>query len=193
MSSARRRPLAAASLAVVTALALTGCGTSFDAQTNQQYQPGEGANVKGDVDSMNTLLVTNPDGSATLSAALQNNLDEEQTLSSVTVTTLDDEELEVEAPDEQLPLKPGFLTTLGGSDPAGVFIVPEDAPDGLYVKVTLTFSDSPPVTVEAPVVPRTSEYATVVEAPEKDSSSETADEDSTEPTSTEDTTTGDGQ
>ncbi|MRK02792.1 MULTISPECIES: hypothetical protein [Aeromicrobium] len=188
MSSARRRPLAVASVAVVTALVLGGCGTSFSAQTNQQYQPGVGANARGDIDAMNTLLVANPDGSATLSTALQNNLKKDQTLSSVTVTTLDDQELEVTAPDEQLPLKPGYLTQVGTSDPAGIFIVDKDAPAGLYVKVTLTFSDSSPITVEAPVVDRTSEYADVVQSP---SEAATSDEDAA--SRTEDTTTGDGQ
>ncbi|AWB91238.1 hypothetical protein C3E78_02810 [Aeromicrobium chenweiae] len=178
-------------------LGLAGCGTGFGAQTNQQYQPGVGANVRGDVDSMNTLLVANPDGSATLSAALQNNLDEDQDLSSVSVTTLDDKELQVTAPDEQLPLKPGYLTTLGGDDPAGVYVVDKDVPSGIYVKITLSFSDSSPVTIEAPVVDRTTEYASVVEGPdetpaEKESTSKsTSDEDSTEPTSTEPTPTED--
>lgn len=153
-------------------LALGGCGTSFDAQTNQVYQPGVGANGRGDIDALHALVVANADGTATLSAALENNLDEEQSLSSVTVATLGGEELQVTGPDGELPLAPGQLTTLGGLDPAGVFIIDEDAVAGAYVEITFTFSDSAPMTLEAPVVTRTSEFAGVVEAPEDEPATE---------------------
>lgn len=142
-------------------LALGGCGTGFSAQTNQVYQPAVGANARGDVDSMNTLLVGNSDGSATLSADLINNLDEEQQLSSVTVTTLDDKPLVVRSPKILLPLEPNKPAKLGGVKGSVVFVVTEGAEPGYYVKVTYTFTDSGPLTVEAPVVARTSEYDSV--------------------------------
>lgn len=157
MSPVRRRRLAAASLAVATLLPLGGCGTGFDAQTNQVYQPAVGANARGDVDVLNTLLVANPDGSATLSAGLQNNLDEVERLSSVSVTTFDDEPLDVRSPRIALPLEPGLLTTVGSSEGTAVFLV-QGAEEGEYVKVTFTFADSAPLTIEAPVVARNSEY-----------------------------------
>lgn len=134
-----------------------GCGTGFDAQTNQVYQPAVGANARGDVDVLNTLLVANPDGSATISAGLQNNLDDVERLSSVSVTTFDDEPLTVRSPRIALPLEPGLLTTIGTEDSA-VFLVEEGAEEGAYVKVTFTFADSAPLTIEAPVVARNSEY-----------------------------------
>ena len=64
MSTVRRRRLAAASLAVAATVALSACGTGFSAQTNKVYQPAVGANERGDVESHNTLLVSNGDGSA---------------------------------------------------------------------------------------------------------------------------------
>ena len=89
MSSVRRR--LAATFATTTLLALSACG--FDAQTNQQYQAAVGANLYGDVDVLNSVLVANDDGSATVSAGFVNNTDDEQGLSSVSVTTMDGNEL----------------------------------------------------------------------------------------------------
>lgn len=143
-------------------LVLSACGTGFSAQTNQVYQPAVGANATGEVDSLNTLLVSNKDGSATLSASLQNNLDADQTLSSVTVTTLGDEQLKVESTDKDVSLPPGILTPLGQASDAGGFKVVSGAPVGEYVRITYTFSESGELTVEAPVVARNAEYDKVV-------------------------------
>lgn len=142
-------------------LALGGCGTGFSAQTNQVYQPAVGANARGDVDVLNTLLVANADGSATISAGLQNNLDEADQLSSVSVTTLDDKPLDVRSPRILLPIEPDVLTTIGSVKESAVFLVEEGAEEGAYVKVTFTFSNSAPLTIEAPVVARTAEYDSV--------------------------------
>jgi copper(I)-binding protein len=153
VSPVRRRGLSAAALAVTAGLTLSACGTSFGAQTNQVYQPAVGANARGDVDSHNTQLVGNGDGSATLTAALVNNLDEEQTLTSVEVTDDKGDALTVRSPKTALPLPSGTLVTLGRADTA-VYIVTEGAEPGDYVDITLTFSDSGPLSVKAPVVAR---------------------------------------
>ena len=161
MSTVRRRRLAATALAVTAALTLGGCGTGFGAQTNQVYQPGVGANHRGEMDVLNTLFVMNADKSATLSAGIANKTDADQTLSSISVTTLDDKALQVRSAKILLPLPAGDLTTVGGASDAGGFQIAAGATAGLYVRVTLTFSDSAPVTIEAPVVARTAEYAKV--------------------------------
>ncbi|MET0929075.1 MAG: hypothetical protein ABWX74_06125 [Aeromicrobium sp.] len=154
MTSVRRRRLSAATLAVIAGLTLSACGTGFGAQTNQVYQPAVGANERGDVESHNTQLVGNGDGSATLSAAIVNTLDDDQTLTGVEVTNEDGESLTVRAPKIALPLPAGQLVTLGSVDTAGVYVVTEGAEAGDYVKVTLSFSDSGPLTIQAPVVAR---------------------------------------
>ncbi|MEJ7635943.1 hypothetical protein [Aeromicrobium sp.] len=159
-STVRRRRIAAAALAVTAALTLGGCGTGFDAQTNQRYQAGVGANHHGEMDVLNTLLVANEDGSATFSTSIVNNGNADQTLSSVEVTTLDDQPLEVSSTKTLLPLQADVLSVVGGAADAGGFLV-SDAATGAYVKVTLTFSDAAPVTIEAPVVARTAEYEQV--------------------------------
>jgi copper(I)-binding protein len=165
VSTVRRRRLAATALAATALLALGACGTGFNAQTNQVYQAGTGANHRGEMDVLNTLLVANDDGSATLSAGIVNNTKDEQRLVSVTATTLDDKPLTVASTKMILSLPADNLTTIGGIADAGGFAVLKDATAGAYVKVTLTFSDAAPVTIEAPVVARTAEYEKVGGAP----------------------------
>jgi copper(I)-binding protein len=150
--------MAAATFAVVATMVLSACTFGFNAQTNKVYQAGVGANHRGEIDVLNTLLVVNDDKSATLSAALVNNTDSDQSLSSVTVTTLDDEELPVRSTKLLLPLPQGVLTNVGGASDAGGFRVTRGVTPGDYVKVTLSFTDAADVTIEAPAVARTAEY-----------------------------------
>ena len=93
MTSARSPRLrsAAATLLAATSLGLAGCiATGDDAQTNQQYQAGVGANLRtGDVQLYNALAVDNGDGTATLSTVVVNTSEETQKLDSVTATTSD--------------------------------------------------------------------------------------------------------
>lgn len=150
----RRRRLTAASLAVIAGLTLSACGTGFDAQTNKVYQPAVGANERGEVESHNTLLVENGDGSATISAGLVNNLDDDQTLTKVTVTDEKDKTLAVKSPAGALTLDSNVLTSLGSVTPNSVFVVTQGAEPGAYVTITYTFSSASPLSVRAPVVSR---------------------------------------
>lgn len=161
VSTVRRRRSAAAALATVAALTLTGCGTGFNAQTNQVYQPGVGANHRGEIDVLGTVLVANDDGSATLSAGVINKTDTKQTLESVTATTLADRPLEMQSGAAVLPI--GVLSTLGSGSDTGTYLISGGAPAGSYVRLTLKFSDAGPVSIEAPVVARTGEYADIAE------------------------------
>ncbi len=62
---------------------LAGCGTGFQAQTNQIYQPGPGITVRdGGVYAINTLIVTDGNGNGTLVAALVNQAARPDTLVS---------------------------------------------------------------------------------------------------------------
>lgn len=165
VSTVRRRRLAATALATTALLALGGCGTGFSAQTNQVYQAGVGADYRGEIDVLNTLLVANDDGTATLSTSMVNNSDAEQTLAGVTATTLKGQELPVVSTETKLPLRRGVLSTVGGAADAGGFWVSKGATAGDYVRLTLTFDKAAPVTLEAPVVGRSEEYAKVASAP----------------------------
>jgi hypothetical protein len=156
-----RRPLTIAAAAAAAALTLSGCtDTNFGAQTNQQYQPAVGANYRGDIDVLNTLLVANPNGTATVSAGVVNQNDTSDTITDVTATTLAGAPLSVAAPEtsRSLPSKQGI--TLGAKDTDSAYVV-TDAPIGQYVRLTITFSSSTAAVIEAPVVTRGEIYQDV--------------------------------
>lgn len=144
------------------ALSLSGCtDTNFSAQTNQPYQAGIGANLRGDVDLLNTLLVANPDGSATLSAGAVNQADEDDSIVQVTATTLGGDTLTVSPPENDAELPTKKLVTLGQTDEeTGPYLV-QDAPIGQYVQLTITFESAAEATIEAPVVTRGEYYEEV--------------------------------
>ncbi|MGA8851777.1 MAG: hypothetical protein WB508_08660 [Aeromicrobium sp.] len=156
-----RRPISLAAAVAAAALALSGCSdTNFGAQTSQPYQAGIGANLRGDIDVLNALLVANPDGTATVSAGVVNQTDTKDAITGVTATTLDGTTLTVEAPATEMALPPAKIVPLGESGGAGVYVV-EDAPIGKYVRLTVTFSSAATATIEAPVVTRGESYEEV--------------------------------
>ena len=180
MSTVRRRRIAATALATTALLTLGACGTSFNAQTSKVYQAAVGADHRGELDVMNTQLVANDDGSATLSASIVNNTKTEQKLESVTATTLSGEELPVTGAPETLKLLPDVGTIVGAvASPSG-FWVSKGAEAGHYVRLTLTFDNAAPVTIEAPVVTRTAEYDSVATAPAPEPTPTPTDTESTE-------------
>jgi copper(I)-binding protein len=166
VTSARslRPRVAVATLFAATAVALAGCsGTGIDAQTNQQYQAGTGANLRtGQVQLYNTLAVDNGDGTATLSAVVINTTDQTQKLVAAAATATDSgEQIEVEA--APAIIGPGDSFNTGPA--ATVMLTGGTVEAGDYVTVTLAFDRAGEVTIEAPVVPRTEMYSEVAEEP----------------------------
>src|SRR5690606_33967858 len=122
-------------LLVAAAPALAGCiATGVDAQTNQQYQPVIGSNLRtGQVQLYNALVVDNDDGTATLAAVLANRSDEPQKLDAVSAVTSGGETIEVEAAPAILGPRSSFNT-----GPAATAVLRGDAVKaGSYVTVTL--------------------------------------------------------
>ena len=173
MSTVRTRRLTAATLMLTAALGLTACGTGGSTQTNQQYQPGIGANVRtGDVRLYNALLVANTDDTYALSVGLLNTTDEEQTLESVTVRPLEGSGSVTAEPALPVELQPRQLYTLGRQGEVAD-IDGSSVELGRYARLTLTFSSGDEVEVEAPIVARTSTYSDVAEKPVSPESSAT--------------------
>jgi hypothetical protein len=155
----------AAGRAIVTAVALLSLGAcGFDEQTNQQYQAAVGANHRGPIDVLNTMLVANDDKTATLSASFVNHSTSEQSLSAVTMTTLAGADLPVRSTKSLVPLPKDSAATVGRVTDAGSFRVTSGAIAGRYVKVTLSFTGSPAITIEAPIVGRTPVYDSIAGA-----------------------------
>jgi copper(I)-binding protein len=166
VTSARslRPRTAAATLFAATAVALAGCsGTGFDAQTNQQYQAGVGANLRtGQIQLFNTLAVDNGDGTATLSTVIVNTTDETQKLEAVNATISDSgEPVDFEA--APAIIGPGDSFNTGPA--ATVMLTGGVVEAGDYVTLTLAFDRAGEVTIEAPVVTRTEMYSEVAKEP----------------------------
>ena len=162
MTSARSSWLrtAAATLIAVTALALAGCGgTGDNAQTNQQYQAGVGANLRtGEVQLYNALAVDNADGTATLSTVVVNTTGKTQKLDSASATTTSGgEPVEV----NMAPAIIGPRDSFNTGPAATVVFTGGTVESGDYITLTMTFDRAGDVTIEAPVVDRTEMYADV--------------------------------
>ena len=156
-----RRRVTASALACAAVFALGACGTSFSAQTNQQYQAAEGANARGDVDAMNTVVVADEAGTGVVSVGLVNKTDAKQTLTGITITTADGSKIAVSAPAADVEIGPGDIVTLGSSDELA-FRIAEGAEAGDYVTISFAFSDARATEVKAPTVMRNHTYESVV-------------------------------
>lgn len=158
MTAKRRLAITAA---IASTALLGACGTGFDAQTNQPYQPGIGANVRsGDVQVYNALLVENSDGTVSFAGGLLNTTDEPMRYAEAALAPLD--EPTEAAPVEAVPfdLEPDVLFSveteggLSGLDAAGLTA-------GDYGVMTIEFDTGATLSVEAPVVERTAMYREV--------------------------------
>ena len=148
--------------AMLVVLASGACGSNFEAQTNQVYQPAIGTNSRvGDVYALNVFVVAG-DSRGTLVGALLNK------------ANLPDELLAVEASDDGSPLKTSFsdsglvlppdrLVQLA-QDRASVSIRGDAVTAGRVIEVTLRFRNAAPVTMEAPIVAPSGPYATITPA-----------------------------
>lgn len=154
-----RRRLVVGSAAV--ALSVAGCGSNFDAQSQQVYQPAVGISDRdGDVYAINTLIVTDGGGNGTVVSALINQTDAEDTLRSVTAA--DDRGADLQAqplPDGGLPLPPGQSLQLGNEGLAR--ISSDDLEAGRFVALTFTFANAEPVEIDVPVVNDGPDYVDV--------------------------------
>lgn len=180
MPTVRTRRLTAASMILAASLGLSACGTGGGAATNQQYQPGIGANLRtGDVQLYNALLVAGSDDTLAFSAGVLNTTDSPQTLESVTITPLGGSGSVSADPATDVELAPRQLFTIGrAGELAG--IDGATIPVGRYADVTMTFSDAGEVEISVPVVARNTSYADVAETPPSDTAEQQATEESAE-------------
>ena len=160
-SSGRRlRSLAVAGAAIA---ALTGCSTSFNAQTNHVYDPGPGTNSRGGgVDVLNALIVDNGNGTGTLSTTLVLNPGEFPagteippvvTMDQMTVTTLNGEPIDSTLVSGGIALKRNESVKLGRKPDATVS--GGNFGPGDIVQLNLDFdAAAKPVQLQIPVVTR---------------------------------------
>ena len=144
-----RRSIAAAA-AILAAPALTACGVSFGAQTDQVYNPTVGVDERsGEVDVLNALVVSGTNGSGTVIATLVDNDQENaDTLRGVSGSGADSKlTVKVSGPTS---IPAGGLLNLatdGGITARGDRVAP-----GNFVEVTFSFDRGAAVTLDVPVV-----------------------------------------
>ena len=162
--------------ALVLAVSVTaGCGAGFDAQTNQPYQPAEGANGEaGPIAARNFLVIADDEGRGVLHGVLVNTGDTDDRLASIRVDESADG-VRIAGSSAQ-PLPAGAALTLGGTqlpnatgtpetanpsetpdpdDPGGAVVKPvrvTGAKPGRVVRMTISFGSAGPITIQVPVI-----------------------------------------
>lgn len=144
-----RRSIAAAAV-LLAAPALSSCGVSFGAQTDQVYNPSVGVDDRsGQVDVLNALIVSGTNGSGTVVATLVNNDQQtDDTLKGVSGA----------GKDAGMTVKPGGDTTIpaGGllnlATKGAVTIRGQRVVPGNFVTITFSFDRAQAVTLDVPVV-----------------------------------------
>ena len=155
-----RRFLAGA-CAAAAMMGVVGCGSNFDAQTQQPYQPAVGISDRsGQVYAINTLVVTDGQGNGTVVSALINQSGAEDTLQSVTAVDDQGGGMSVQRlPQGGITLPPRNLVQLATDGSAR--LSGESLEAGRFVTLTFAFANAAPVKVDVPVVAQTSTYADV--------------------------------
>lgn len=162
MNVTRRLSIAIAA-AVAAAPALASCG--FGVQTDQVYNPGVGTNNRtGKVDVLDALVVSGTRGQGTVVAGLSNN-NEIRPDKLVSVSGAGKNQGLSVQQGERPTIEPGGFVQLADLTD-GVFVRGGDVVPGRLVTLRFTFKNAESITLDAPVVARTSEYANVpAEAP----------------------------
>lgn len=137
---------------------LTSCTVNFSAPTDEIYTPARGVSDRsGQVDVLNTVVVSGTDGKGTVVATLVNQDHEAaDTLLDVSVagTSAD---FSAAAQNSEVPAMGSLnLAAEGGVTASDSSIVP-----GRFVEVRFSFSHAKTITVNAPVVPASGDYADV--------------------------------
>ena len=152
-----------AALATVLVVPLAAsCG--FNLQTDQVYTPADGENSRaGEVDALNMLIVSETPGSGRLIGALVNNSStEEDTLTGV-VGAEEDEQLQFTSAGGETAIPPGELLQLADDEAAAIEVTGDETAlqAGSFVRLTLTFQNAEPVTLNVPVLAPGEVYADV--------------------------------
>ena len=159
-------------VAVVVGLLTSGCGSNFNAESQDPYQPGPGITDRSsDVFVINMLVVTSDEGMGTVVGSLVNQRSQSDYVVEFTASHSEAGELRT----SPLPAVPADEASSGGDAPsAGVAVpasgatqLPKDAQlqvtgeavvPGTLVTLTFTFHRGEPVTVEVPVFSEDNSY-----------------------------------
>jgi hypothetical protein len=165
------KALAAASVLLAVPV-LSSCGVSFDAQTDKVYTPADGvSNRDGTVDVLNALIVSDEPGKGRLIAGLANNdLQKDDALSDVSAAS-GSSGVTFDVP-SSITIKAGQLLQLADDDSTLISVTgdAESLKAGGFVRVTFTFDNADPVTLNVPVLAPGETYTGVPLSPSASSS-----------------------
>ena len=166
---ARPRTVALAAALLMSVPALSSCAAQV---TDEVYNPTQGVNNRdGQVDVLHALVVSDGKDGGRLIAGLVNQ-DQENTdaLTGVTVADGGSAKVTVESGGET-KIPAGGILQLADDNSAEVLVKGVKA--GGYVKVTFSFANADPATLDVPVVPAGDDFADV-HVPDQVTPSETA-------------------
>jgi hypothetical protein len=144
-----RRCIAAATV-LLAAPALSSCGVSFGAQTDQPYQPAAGVdNNSGTVDVLNALVVSGTDGSGTVVATLVNNDQVHPDRLKGVAGAGSDSNLTVKMAGETAIPAGGLLNL---ATKAAITVRGQRIVKGYFVNLTFSFDRAEAITVDVPVM-----------------------------------------
>lgn len=170
------------SMLVVTALlaagGLSACGPNFDPQTGEVYNPAAGvSDYSGEVDYINALVVSDPDGRGRLIGGLVNNdLETDDMLTEVRAAEGQDISFQLIEGDPTIPA--GGLLSLSEDENAPVILVEGaegEVTSGGFVELVLTFANADSIQINVPVLSTGEEFADV-EIPDDESFDPAADD-----------------
>ena len=147
--------MALAAALLFTVPALSACNA---AATEAIYTPSQGVNDRaGEVDVLHALVVSDgKDGGRLIAGLVNNNGTDADALSDVTVAEGD---AQVELGEGETEIPAGGLLQLADDDAAQITV--SGVTLGGYVRVTFTFDNAEPATLNVPVVPAGDDYADV--------------------------------
>lgn len=163
--NATRQKILAAAAAFVALPALSACGVSFGAQTDQVYTPADGENDRqGQVDVLNALIVSGTDGSGRLIAGLANN-DPAEDNELVAVQGAGENQAVTVTIDGTAEIPAGEMIQLADEPMVSVEGDPESIAPGRFVRLTFQLDSGESATLNVPVLAHDGYYSDV-ELPE---------------------------
>ena len=143
---------------------LASCAAGFNAQTQQQYQAGEGISDRStDIYVLNALVVADDQGNGTLVGTLINQSGQADELQQVSATGADGKSIRTTKLTSPIPL--GYQQSVQLESDGLVRLTGDGVQAGDFITVTFTFGNAAPIELGIPIVPTGPMYTSVPVGP----------------------------
>lgn len=162
--SVLRRRTSRAFLLCALCWLLASCAAGFNAQTQQQYQAGEGISDRStDIYVLNALVVADDQGNGTLVGTLINQSGQADELQQVSVTGADGKPIRTTELTSPVPLE--YQQSVQLESDGLVRLTGDGVQAGDFITVTFTFGNAAPIELAIPIVPTGPMYTSVPVGP----------------------------